>query len=261
MNIPDIKTQDIVDWQEYIEAKKLNYKSKEYMLICLRILFNYCIEIEEIITISPIKKRIKFTNNEVKKDMLIYEPEEYLKFRSAIKKPLDIIIFDILYYTGMRKGEMLALKWEDFKDDTLRITKTYARKNKKLNWRLTPPKSKNSVRNIMLPKFLVEELNAYKNSVKASDTGFIIGDEFPNSEQYINNARDRIYIKAGVKRIRIHDFRHSHVSYLIGCNTDIVSISKRIGDSVTTVLRTYAQLLQDKQQAILDNLEAISPSL
>jgi integrase len=260
-DVTEVKSMDIIDWQSWLNAKGLGYVYKDGILSNLKAFFMYCVEIEGIISESPCKRQIKFVRTEAAHEMLIYEPEEYKQFRSVIEDLNDLVLFDLLYFTGPRKGEVIALQWLDFKGNKIAFTKTYSRKTKqKIGWKLTTPKSKNSVREVLLPDVVIKGLVKLKEFKKPAPNDFIFGGEFPLSERHFETARDKYYKAAAVKRIRIHDFRHSHVSYLISQNADIVTIAKRIGDTVETVLETYTHLMPNKQQGMIDSLNAIIPN-
>ena len=110
----------------------------------------------------------------------------------------------------------------------------------KCGWKLTTPKSKNFERDVLLPDFLIENLNKLKIMKKASDTDFIFGNGVvPISTTTLDRKRNYYCEAAGVKRIRIHDFRHSHASYLISINTDLATIAKRLGDTIEEVLKLF----------------------
>jgi len=264
-DVPEITSIDVSLWQNEINKKGLNAAFKNVIMQSLRAFFNYCIDIEKIITENPCGRKMKFIDDEAGGgEKLIYEPEEYRQFRDTIKSLDDLVLFDVLYHTGARKGEVIALQWENFIDNKLQIKKTFSRKLRKPalrsgepTWKLTKPKSKHSTRDVLLPQFLTAEFNALKKQKKPRPSDFIFGDKNPLGERHFENARDKYHKAAGVKRIRIHDFRHSHVSYLISQNVDIVTIAKRIGDTVETVLGTYAHLMPNKQQEMLDKIEML----
>lgn len=271
MDITEVKPTDIIDWQASIKPikiekrnaviKELSFKTKENIIGYLKTFFNYCIDIEEIITVNPIKKRIKFIDTDIKEEMLIYSLEEYKQFRSAINKLNDLVLFDLLYFTGARKGELIALQWNDIKNNKISITKTYSRKTDNGKWKITTPKSKNSEREIALPDEILKELAELKNEKQARNADYVLGNQLPTNERYFDNARDKYYIAAGVKRIRIHDFRHSHVSYLFSQNIDIVEIAKRIGDTIQVILKTYAHIIPNRNQYVIDNLNTAFQSI
>lgn len=127
-------------------------------------------------------------------------------------KPRDFVIFEILYWTGIRIGELLALTPDSFDwiRNTMRIDKSYQRlKGRDV---ITDPKTPKSVRTIKLPSFLVETIQDYlkkHQEIEPSDR------MFPLTKNALTRAMEYGCKHSGVKRIRLHDLRHSHVSLLI----------------------------------------------
>ena len=125
-------------------------------------------------------------------------------------KPLSYYAFEILYWCGIREGELLALTPADFDLDKglLSITKSYQRLNGKDV--ITDPKTPKSVRVVQMPDFLTEEIRDYLKSlykVKPTDRIFEV------TKYYLHHEMDRGAKEAGVKRIRIHDLRHPYVKH------------------------------------------------
>ena len=142
--------------------------------------------------------------------MLFWTQEEYRKFSEAIMvKPVSFFAFEILYWCGLRCGEMLALTPADFDFDkeTLTISKSYQRLGGEDL--ITSPKTIKSNRTIKMPKFLCEEIQDYLSMLYQPQPDTRI---FQITKSYLHHEMDRGSKKAGVKRIRIHDLRHSHVS-------------------------------------------------
>lgn len=143
------------------------------------------------------------------------------------------MIFFRFYLT---KAEFLALtpKDFDFEKNTLDITKSLQRVKKQDV--VTPPKTSRSIRNIIIPDFVMNEVKDYMSKLyDLKDTDRV----FPFTKSYINNAMERACKKSGVKKIRIHDIRHSHASYLINLGCAPLLISERLGhEKVQTTLTT-----------------------
>ncbi len=180
--------------------------------------------------------------------------EEFLAFREGIKdKSHSLICFDVLYWTGIREGELLALSEQDidFEKKELFINKTYQRLEKKDI--ITPPKTRKSRRRVPIPNFLCKELQAYRQEANydVENKRF-----FPFSKAFLNYEMRRGCKKTGVKKIRVHDIRHSHVSLLINQGFDALVIAERVGhENVSTTLNTYAHLFPNKQMALISSLE------
>lgn len=146
---------------------------------------------------------------EVPKEMQFWTKEEYLKFAQVMMdKPRSYYAFELLYWTGIRSGELLALTPSDFdfEKQTLRINKTFHRsKGKDI---ITTPKTVKSNRIITLPPFLCDEIKDYLGMF------YEIGESermFSFTKSYLGHEMERGCKASGVKKIRIHDLRHSQV--------------------------------------------------
>lgn len=147
------------------------------------------------------------------REMLFWTKEEYLKFADVMMdKPMSFYAFEMLYWCGIREGELLALTPADF--DFEKRTVTINKSFQHLNGRdiITTPKTEKSNRTIQMPKFLCDEMQDYLKML------YDVGLEdrmFPVTKSYLHREMDRGSKVSGVKRIRIHDIRHSHISLLI----------------------------------------------
>lgn len=194
---------------------------------------------------------------EFKKFLNLFEPEEY-NYQ---------LLFTCLFFTGIRLGEALALTWNDidFTTQTIHITKSiYISKG--ISY-ISTTKTKAGMRRITIHKKLNDELIDWKkNQYKLLDN-FVTGDInelqlFQNSPMVITkNATEKFYKKIlkrdpNLKRIRIHDFRHSHASLLINQGEDYLVVKERLGHaSITTTIDTYSHLYPSKQKSLADKLD------
>ena len=187
------------------------------------------------------------------REMLFWTKEEYLKFADAMMdKPMSYYAFEILYWTGIREGELLALTSADF--DFEKRTVTINKSFQHLNGRdiITSPKTEKSNRTIQLPKFLCDEMQDYLKML------YDVGLEdrvFPITKSYLHREMDRGAKEAGVKRIRIHDIRHSHVSLLIDMGFSATAIADRVGHESIDITYNYAHLFPSKQAEMADKLD------
>ena len=185
--------------------------------------------------------------------MLFWTKGEYKLFaEEMMDKPLSYYAFQLLYWCGIRSGELLALTPADFnfKKKTLRINKSYQR----LNGRdvITTPKTKKSNRTIKMPKFLCEEMQEYIGML------YEIGEDerlFQITKSYLHHEMDRGAKVAGVKRIRIHDLRHSAISLLIEMGFSALAIAERVGHESIDITYRYAHLFPTKQTEMADKLD------
>ena len=197
---------------------------------------------------------LRSIQNKVKtREMLFWTKDEYLKFAEEMKeKPLSYYAFELLYWTGIRCGELLALTRDDFdlEKKTLRINKTFQTiKGKEM---VTSPKTEKSNRRIDLPEFLCREMEDYFASLYKVDGKSRL---FPVTKYYMHHELDRGCRKAGVKRIRIHDLRHSSCALLINLGYSPVQIAQRLGHESVTVTERYSHLYPSVQQEMAKKLD------
>ena len=160
--------------------------------------------------------------------------------------------FEMLYWTGIREGELLALTPADFNFEkkTLRINKSYQRLEGEDV--ITDPKTPKSNRTIVMPDFLAIEMEDFIKSIygiKMNDRIFTI------SKSYLHHEMDRGAKLAGVKRIRIHGLRHSHISLLINLGFSALAIGERVGHEAVDITYHYAHLFPTVQTDMAAQLE------
>ena len=179
------------------------------------------------------------------REMLFWTKDEYLKFADAIMdKPLSFYAFEMLYWCRIREGELLALTPADFDFD--RLTVTISKSYQRLNGQdlITTPKTEKSNRTITMPEFLADEMRDYITSLYKIGDGDRI---FPIMKSYLQKEMERGSKAAGVKKIRIHDLRHSHVSLLIDMGFSATAIADRVGHESIDITYNYAHLFPTKQ--------------
>lgn len=252
----DIKPQDVIAWQNEL----LNYRGKNgepYSPTYLKTLHSqFSAILNHAVRFYGLNKNAATTAGNMgsskHQEMLFWTKEEYLKFAEVMMdKPLSYYAFEILYWCGIREGELLALTPADFDLDKglLSITKSYQRLNGKDV--ITDPKTPKSIRVVQMPDFLTEEIRDYLKSIyKVKPTDRI----FEVTKYYLHHEMDRGAKEAGVKRIRIHDLRHSHVSLLIEMGFSAVAIADRVGHESIDITYKYAHLFPSKQQEMAAKL-------
>lgn len=185
---------------------------------------------------------------------------EYKTFIGVIYSNKWRLIFDLLYFTGVRLGEARALQWTDLHDQYIRITKTLDDKPGATT-KVKEPKNQYSIRDVRLPVTLYMRLLAYKeellNNANFTDEWFILGNAKPASKTNIRYRKEMYCQKAGIQPITLHGFRHSHVSLLINSdkNVNLLTIAKRMGHKdATRVLKVYAHMWPNQQIDLDDTL-------
>lgn len=189
--------------------------------------------------------------------MQFWTVEEFSQFIEAISdKPAAKVIFEILFWTGIRSGEMLALTLDDFdlEANTVSISKNYARHyGQDL---IMPPKTPKSKRVITLPPFLTQLVQEYADSIKGYQSDQRL---FPFTKYFLHHEMQRGCAEAHVKKIRVHDLRHSHASLLIEMGFSPLLISERLGhENIETTLQIYSHLYPNKHSEVANQLEALN---
>lgn len=188
--------------------------------------------------------------------MQFWTLEEYNRFIAAVKKPEFHFLFELLFYTGMREGEALALTLNDF-DFTaheLSINKSLATVNGKTI--IQTPKTTKSVRKIAIPDFICDNVKEYVKIIYGYKPNQRI---FMTNKHTIAHEMQRCCKESGVKKIRVHDIRHSHASLLVELGFPILLISERLGhENINTTLQTYSHLYPNKQSEVADKLQELN---
>ena len=252
----DIKTSDVIAWQKEIMAYRDedgNAYTPTYLKTIhnqLSAIFNHAVRYYELAS-NPAAKAGNM-GKEKTREMLFWTKEEYTSFVEEIMdKPISFYAFEMLYWCGLRMGELLALTPSDFdlKEGIVHITKSYQRIHGKDV--ITDPKTEKSVRNIKMPDFLVDEIKDYLNALYNVESDTRI---FPITKSYLHHEMTRGCNATGVKRIRIHDLRHSHVSLLINMGFSAVAIADRVGHESIDITYRYAHLFPTTQKEIANKL-------
>lgn len=190
-------------------------------------------------------------------EMNFWTVEEFRQFLEEIKdKPQSHAGFMTLYYTGLRIGELLALEYcdIDLENKTINVNKSYQRLNNKDV--ITPPKTPKSTRIVTIPDFLAEELKTYMQQLYKPHKHDRI---FPYTKYFFEREMLRGTRSGTVKKIRLHDLRHSHASLLIELGCTPLAIADRLGhEKVETTLNTYSHLFPNKRHEVAELLQKFS---
>lgn len=253
----EIEPKDVIAWQnELLSYKGENGEvySPTYLKTIhsqLSAIFNHAVRFYHLPS-NP-AQRAGTMGSEEHKEMLFWTKEEYLKFADVMMdKPVSYYAFELLYWCGIRMGELLALTPTDFdfEKSTLTINKSYQRlKGKDI---ITSPKTVKSNRVVKMPKFLCEEIQEYIGMLYKIDEKERL---FQVTKSYLHHEMDRGAKAAGVKRIRIHDLRHSHISLLIEMGFSALAIADRVGHESIDITYRYAHLFPNKQTEMANKLD------
>lgn len=253
----EITPKDVIQWQNVMIAHR-DERGKPFSPTYLKTLhnqlsaiFNHAIRYYELKS-NPAAKAGNM-GKEKGKEMLFWTKDEYLRFAdSMMDKPISFYAFEMLYWCGIRLGELLALTPADFdfSKGTVTINKSYQRLDGEDV--VTEPKTPKSNRTVKMPGFLCEEIEEYISSLYGHQPADRI---FPITKSYLHSEMNRGSKAQKIKRIRIHDIRHSHVSLLIEMGFSAVAIADRVGHESIDITYRYAHLFPSRQAEIADKLE------
>lgn len=271
----DLTEETLLCWRTKIGAldKKTTTKNGAYKE--LRALLNYAVA-RKLIEKSPMAALRPFRDPYAASDAVklrYYTKSEFQKFIAEGKKEAEktdtlrawgiYIFFMLAYYTGMRKGEINALRWSDLEDGSyVWVRRSVTQKIKGEKWIETPPKTPASVRRIQMPAQLIAALDEHEARQKKAEgwepSLFICGGPAPIPDTVLEKANERWRERAGLPHITIHEFRHSHASVLCNAGINIKEIARRLGHAdVETTLKTYAHLYPKEEEravAVLNNI-------
>ena len=248
----ELTRTELYGWQERLWSAK-NPRTDEYYS------YKYLVKIRAHFSsfLSWMQDKYGFANNlsgisvpksvAPKKEMQFWTAEEFGQFIATVEDDTYHAFFVFAFYTGRRKGELLALTPSDISDKAIRWNKSLTRKtNNGSPWAITTTKSGKS------------QLLPYSQAIKdeialLKPTGeFVFGGGKPLSENTIRRYFNKHCQIAGVKQIRIHDLRHSFVSMLIHAGVNLTVVADLIGDTLEQVTKTYAHMYtEDREKALM----------
>lgn len=253
-SLEDITPAMVRKWQTQLIGSPQNYAPTYLRLINsqLSAILNYAVKYYGLSS-NPVKKCGPIGKKHAEA-MQFWTAEEFLKFSADIPRgePCEVI-FHLLYWTGMRSGELFALTAEDFdfQTNTVSITKSCAMIDGKRI--VQEPKTPKSRRTVTVPQRTMLLVQNYIDRIYDTKDGVML---FPQTRYYLNRTMRHVCKRAGVKRIRIHDLRHSHASLLIDLGYSPLLIAERLGhESIETTLQTYSHLYPNKQDELADRLD------
>lgn len=252
----NIKINIITPFYNFLEIQKLSPKYQNKMIGYLKEILTYAVdnyEYDKKIVSKITKKRITSIENQQNSEWNFWTYDEFNLFINNVDNEFWYIVFNFMYFTGLRIGEFIALTWEDinFENKTIRINKSFTNKSGDKNIHIVDPKTSNSIRTIDMDdnlfNLILKHYETEKNIYNFNKNMFIFGNITYTSPttfaRYLN-----LYIKkSSVKKITPHGFRHSHVSLLFYLGCDEFEIAERVGDTVEVVRKTYYHMFPSKK--------------
>lgn len=265
LNVPVLQS-----WKNSINNKDLGMRTKKNLYGMLRSFLNWCVK-SEYITASPLSKIDNFRDayeTHTTEKLKYYTPEQFKAFIAVAKEQAEAkqdwrfyTFFMLAFYTGMRKGEINALKWSDIEGNKIHVRRSIAQKIKGED-RETPPKNKSSYRTLQAPATLVMALDKQRErhsllSPQVADMR-VCGGDMCLRDTSIDHRNRLCADKANLPHISIHDFRHSHASLLANNGINIQEIARRLGHSkIEQTWNTYSHLYPQEEERAIAVLDAI----
>ena len=286
-DIGEITARDVLDWQRAINEKGYKFKYKSKIYCGFTALLNFGKKFYGLPE-NVASNAGNFKSGEPPKEMQIWSEQEFWKVYAQMDEKLYRYFFLFMYLMGTRKGEALALTWQDvdFERQEVRINKSLNRKKPEqgmeiilasdptpssMGWHIlngrsyeiTTPKNITSNRKVWMTELVVKALKELREESEHdydfAETDFVFGGKLPLSDQTVRRRMDQYADKAGIKRIRVHDLRHSHASLVISKGLkieDLILLSKRLGHrDVKETLNTYSHLFPNAQRKILESID------
>ena len=242
--VSDITTHKILLWKSNLIKQNLSERYINQIIKCMKQLLIFAskqcpIQSGVLDELGAVKL------HQVKKDMQIWSVDEFNKFIDTFEKDNGYhLLFTTLFWSGLRISELRALTPNDIVGKDIVVNKRLEAKSKTAKG-ISTLKTQSSYRRVPMPDYIINQLKEIK-------TPYL----FPTSETQIRRILDKHIALAKVKHIRIHDFRHSHASFLLRNGTSLKLVSERLGHSSTsTTLDFYWNLLSNEQEQILDLIE------
>jgi len=259
MIVSDLKPKDILRWQDVLKVKNLSNNYLSSIQQFFKTLFLWGVKYEYILK-NPFTQEFIKNKNVTQNEMQVWSTDEFNRFILKVDNQIYKAFYTLMYWTGLRKGEAMALTVGDinFNTSQINVNKTWDF----INQVTTTPKTKNSIRKVYMTQelsIIIKELvDQHKQSNGFDNDCLIFGYNTHLTQTTISRIKNIACIDSGVRIIRMHDFRHSHVSLLAEMGFTPVEIADRLGHTVDMVNNVYSHLFTGSQKRMADKLEAAS---
>lgn len=263
---------DYLTWQDKLwtlksaSGKLLSFKYKSKIRGHFSAFLTYC---EARYNIVNYFNQIKLPKNiDAKKEMQIIDLNDFDLFIQQIENDQFLTsqqileyktLFMCLFYLGCRINELLALQITDvnLKENKINFNKSISRKFAReefINKFYIVKQTKNSkIRQNIIPDILHKQIKLYLKTKNDTDK-YLFGNTEPLHEKFVTRLKNKYLELANLPYMRLHDFRHSHVSFLIHLGVSFPVIAQRIGDTLDVVIKTYSHIYKNDEQSAISNL-------
>lgn len=257
-NIHQITNRDVIQWENEL-TMKVDKNGKKYSPVFLRTvanqlsaIMNHAVRYYGLKENPYIRVDKRMGGNKADKEVEYWTQEEFETFQKAmISKPISYYAFEILFWTGIRMGELFALQLKDIDLENKRLMIDETLSVIRGEVVVTAPKTDSSTRVITLPQFVADDLEDYIESIYGLEADSRL---FEISKSYLHHEMDRGVKETGVKRIKIHGLRHSHVALLIHLGYSAEQIQSRTGHSDAEITRIYRHIYPSTQIDMAESL-------
>lgn len=271
VRLEDLTPKKLQEWKNAVAEKDIKISTKNNAYKELRALLNFGVRIQYL-SKNPLDNVGRFRDayfTPEPEKLQYYTPEQFHRYIAIAERYRErsindsgyYVFFSIAFYTGMRKGEINALKWSDIEGNLIHVRRSIAQKAKGGDQE-TPPKNKSSYRTLQCPKkllLILEQHRIFQQRIKGfSDDFRVCGAIAPLRDTSIENRNKFFASEAGLPHIKIHSFRHSHASVLANEGINISEIARRLGHSdISMTLGTYSHLYPREEERAISILERI----
>ena len=275
MNIYSLSLKNVIHWQNTIDKLDYCVAHKNKILNELISIIKYGVNVYGINDFTSKVSKFKDANS-IEKEMNYYTYDEFTIFSSNLKKWVDddfsikkracYVLFNILYFAGLRIGEALALTYKDIINLNNRyfINVTKSINMKVSPYEITKPKNNSSIRKVPICDELINIINEQKEYCEKNIYGFnddfyVCGYYEPISPSYVDSVNNHIAHISNLKHIRIHDYRHSYCSLLINGGIPLLAVSKLLGHSTIEITqKVYSHIYPSQCDEALNYLNSLN---
>lgn len=251
----DIMKDDILDWQNKIYNLNFSNNYNRLLYFTFSEFLEYCVDNYNYPK-NYLREIGQFQKRYEEKKVDFYTLKEFKQFIKCVDDIVYKRFFELMFFSGTRPGEAMALQFKDLQGDYIMINKTIT---SHCGREFDLPKTTMSIRNVKIDKRLKKDLlSLQKLYVDYSDDYFIFGGVKPLAPTTINRKKKIACEKANIRPITLHQFRHSHATLLMNKRILINEVSRRLGHSnVSTTLNIYTHTDLTHEKRVLKTLNSM----